>query len=232
MHPAEDRGYTLVETLVTLTLLSTLAMLIRVEAADLHKTFAAKVTARGFSDLAQLALRYYEETGKWPSKPAALARRFEEIETLRNRNGEGLPYVFSIPGNSDILQINTNMRNAETARRAADMLDTRLSPRGVLLVMRLAPPGDETIYQAFLRRDGSVAMSGNLNMQGNALINLDALDGSGRSGYYKMSTRDHHDSVLFADTIYVKKLVAYHLNMKDDYFSNDFHLDWPEPLEY
>lgn len=221
----------MIEAMAVLTLLSTLAVAARIEFVQARMALAAEVTARGVSDLAQLALRYHRENNRWPRTPAELVGHFGDQMTLRNRNGEGGRYRFEIY--QDLLYIRTDLPNSDTAYMAARMLnESPVLGKQVLVILR--PPGEEAVYQSLLRRDGTVALEGDLDMNGHAALNLNYVNGDAEAGQYRLEIRNRATE-LYADTIYAKTLIVEgvvggNITAGDFVFNAD--IDWPAELDY
>lgn len=171
-------GLSLFEVMAAMVIMSMIvAGTISMQANEARDKFADH--AASMSIRVQNAARSHRgETGSWPTGTAQLvsAGRLTAAEAISPFNTS---YSFSVNGNN--LRVSANATNSTYARRLSGILPGG-SSSGVSYSFQFPPAGSEVSLAGLYKRDGSDALTGSMNANGNSINNVSTLNAAQVNG--------------------------------------------------
>lgn len=148
-----------------------------------HEDARIRATAASINQLASAQLNYYADEGSTHFKQWAVDVQtlldLDYLPAFRNINAVGNGYTFAPLGGG--LQISTEMSDPGEARRVAFALGSHANVVGAEVTVSYPAPGTLSVFDNFLRHDGSKEVTGVLKFGTGASLDLkgNALDDAG-----------------------------------------------------
>lgn len=191
----KQQGFSVIHIVLTMAFLTFLAIQALPMLALYQRHMGIAIAKISMETLAQAATAYRGAEGEdyygtWPTYAELVAEDFG-ITTVEAVNFRGNLYTFDTLGTA--LRISTELGNDGEARDLAAQWGVAGGLTGSVARLVIPIPGQETSHDELVPTDGSRAMEGNLDMDGNDIMNVDNLS----------ATASFMDTVVVGETIQV-----------------------------
>jgi type II secretory pathway pseudopilin PulG len=214
---ARQRGYTLIEAgfaIVIATVIAAAGMTVVSKKAD---TMRVEKAQQEMKQWLEASMQYRRDTGAWPANTAALTAGNYMPSTSVNGPFGGAYTVAPVAGNARV-RVTYNALETKFANLISASLPLA-NVTGTTVTGEVVVPGAESAHDALLPRDGSRAMTGNLNMGGNSISNASTIEANSwlrtpgymqadlfydyyNSGYYMRPRSVSRMNEVHADRVY------------------------------
>jgi prepilin-type N-terminal cleavage/methylation domain-containing protein len=169
-----EAGFSLIELVIVLAVIATLTPLyLNWRASIAHESIVSRTT-NGVEHINKALYAYRADQQTWPASIVLLEAYLPNLQNVNAQtntagvNGVGLP--FRLESNGQSIVIATTMRTIHQAREVASSYPNTGTFDPNTFDVRISLP-TSGLERAYLQHDGSVAMTGNLDLGDNSIEN-------------------------------------------------------------
>ena len=173
-HREKSAGFSLIELVVVLAVIATLTPLyLNWKASIAHESIVSR-TINGIEQVNKALYAYRADQQSWPASIVLLVDYLPNLQNVNAQtntagvNGVGLP--FRLESNGQSIVIATTMGTIHQAREVASSYPNTGTFDPTTFDVRISLP-TSGLERAYLQHDGSVAMTGNLDLGDNDIEN-------------------------------------------------------------
>jgi type II secretory pathway pseudopilin PulG len=209
-----QRGYTLIEAGFAITLAAVIAAAGLTVVSKRADGFRVEKAQQEMKQWLEASMQFRRDTGAWPANAAALTTgNYMPVSSVTGPFG-GSYTIAPVASNARV-----RITYDATQARFANLISAALplaSVTGTTVMGEVVVPGAEISHDSLLPRDGSRAMTGNLNMGGNSISGAANVTASG----YVYTT-----SYMQADLFYDAYNSGYYVRPRSTSRMNEVHAD-------